>query len=100
MKFARVIGRVVATRKKGVNGLNLFLVRYLNAKLADTAHIAVCVDTVKSRSGDVVLVCTSSSARVTASTRKACIDSAIVGIVERISSNKKDWYRKNTEEAD
>jgi len=95
MKFARVIGQAVSTRKENVEGLNLYLVRYLDAKLADTQQTAVSVDTVKSRSGDIVLVCTSSSARMTEATQKACIDNAIVGIVDSISSNKKVWYKKN-----
>jgi microcompartment protein CcmK/EutM len=94
MKFAKVIGQAVSTRKEGVQGLNLFLVHYLDAKLADTGHMAVCADTVKARSGDIVLVCTSSSARLTKQTRNACIDSAIVGIVDSITSKKQDWYKK------
>jgi ethanolamine utilization protein EutN/carbon dioxide concentrating mechanism protein CcmL len=94
MKFARVIGQAVSTKKTGIKGINLLLVRYLDAKLGDTDKTAVCADTVKSRSGDIVLVCTSSSARITQVTRKACIDSAIVGIVETISSKKRAWYIK------
>jgi len=94
MKLARVIGQAVATRKEKVNGLNLLLVRYLNARLEDTQLIAVCADTVKSRSGDIVLVCASSSARLTENTKNACIDLAIVAIVDSISENKKNRYQR------
>jgi microcompartment protein CcmK/EutM len=95
MKLARVIGQAVATRKENVQGINLLLVRYLNASLEDTQLITVCADTVKSRTGDIVLVCGSSSARMTEKTKKACIDQAIVGIVDSISGNKKNWYQKD-----
>jgi microcompartment protein CcmK/EutM len=93
MKFAKVIGQVVATRKEdNIQGLKLAVIRYLDAQLAETKHSAVCTDAVKAKTGDVVLVCSSSSARFTKVTRTACTDNTIVGIVDTISGGKKDWY--------
>jgi microcompartment protein CcmK/EutM len=95
MKFAKVIGQVVSTRKEeNIKGLKLTVIRYLDYQLNETKHSAVCTDAVKAKSGDVVLVCSSSSARYTKLTRKACTDNTIVGIVDTVSAEKNDWYRK------
>jgi ethanolamine utilization protein EutN len=95
MKFARVIGHAVATRKTaGMEGLHLIVVRFLNHELAPAAETAVAVDTVGSRPGDVVLVCGSSSARMTSKTRNACVDLSIVGIVDTLSEGGTDVYGK------
>ncbi len=94
MKFGKVIGRVVSIRKEeNIKGLKLSIVRFLDDQLVETKRSAVCTDAVKAKSGDIVLVCSSSSARLTKITRTACTDSTIVGIVDTISTDKKDWYR-------
>jgi microcompartment protein CcmK/EutM len=91
MQFAKVIGKVVSTQKTGgLEGLPLLVVRYLDGMLEPIPNNAVAVDTVNSSIGDIVLLCGSSSARMTAKTRDACTDLAIVGIVDKVSLNKKD----------
>lgn len=83
MKLGRVIGNVVAVRKAGqLEGHTLRLVSYLDENLMDTGKSAVCVDTVNANSGDIVMLCSSSSARMTAATRDAATDNTIVGIVD------------------
>jgi microcompartment protein CcmK/EutM len=95
MKFAKVIGHAVATRKiENLNGLHLTVVRFLDHKLEPAAGTAVAVDTAGSRPDDVVLVCGSSSARMTSKTRNACADLSIVGIVDLVSHGKTDVYDK------
>jgi microcompartment protein CcmK/EutM len=95
MKFAKVIGHAVATRKtEGLNGLHLTVVRFLDHELEPAAGTAVAVDTVGSRPEDVVLVCGSSSARMTSKTRNACVDLSIVGIVDTVSEGGTDVYEK------
>lgn len=95
MLFAKVIGNVVATRKTGgTEGLLLIVVRVLDDALAPTRKTAVAVDTVGSGPDDVVLICGSSSARMTSKTRNVCVDLAIVGIVDRVSKDKADVYEK------
>jgi ethanolamine utilization protein EutN len=87
MKLGAVIGNVVATRKAGnMEGLTLLLVRYLNAEYEPTGTTAVCVDTVGAGTGDVVLLCASSSARLPEATRDTATDTAIVAIVDAIVS--------------
>ena len=96
MKLGIVIGNVVSTRKVGNNeGLKMLVVSYLNDELVDTKKTAVCIDTVNAGSGDVVLLCSSSSARLTSMTSKAVTDNTIVGIVDAISTGNKYTYRKN-----
>jgi ethanolamine utilization protein EutN len=95
MRFARVIGNVVATRKTGgTEGLPLIVVRFLDRALAPTPTTAVAADTVGSGPGDVVLVCGSSSARMTRKTRNACVDLSIVGIVDAVSRDRTDVDEK------
>lgn len=95
MKLAVVIGNVVAARKSGkMDGRKILVVRYLNDELAETETTHACIDTVDAGVGDVVLICASSSARVTATTRGVATDSAIVGIVDEVSSGARQVYRK------
>ncbi len=97
MKLGRVIGKVVSTRKEGnVDGLRILVVQYLDERLTDTGKTAACIDTVNSGDGDVVLLCSSSSARLTSTTRNVCTDNTIVGIVDAVSSGKKNVYKKST----
>ncbi len=96
MQLGRVIGQVVATRKEGkVDRLKIMVVRYLDDKLNETSKTAACVDTVQAGPGDVVLLCSSSSARMTAMTKGVCTDNAIVGIVDAISSGGQTLYLKS-----
>ncbi len=95
MKLGIVVGTVVSTRKVAPNlGLKMLVVSYLNEELADTKKTAVCIDTVQAGAGDLVLLCSSSSARMTRVTRKAVTDNTIVGIVDTISAGGADLYRK------
>lgn len=95
MKFGKVIGQIISTQKVGnVDGLKLLVVRYLDDKLQATQTTAACIDTVKAKPGDIVLLCSSSSARMTKLTHHVCTDNTIVGVVDSISSGKKDWYKK------
>ena len=83
MKLGRVIGNVVAVRKAGqLEGHTLRVVSYLDENLMDTGKSTVCVDTVNANSGDIVMLCASSSARMTAATQDTATDQTIVGIVD------------------
>lgn len=94
MKFGKVIGQVVATRKTGkTDGMRLLVVRALDADLKPLPRTETCADTVNAGVGDVVLTCSSSSARSTNRTKDACVDNAVVAIVETVSMNRNDIYR-------
>lgn len=95
MKMGKVIGQVIAPRKEGnLNGLKLLVVRYLDENLRPTARTAACVDAVNANFGDVVLLCSWSSARMTSLTRNVCTDLTIIGVIDSISSGRTDRYKK------
>ena len=96
MKFGIVIGKVISTRKEGrVEGLKILVVNYLNEKMENTNKSAACIDTVNAGEGDIVLLCSSSSARLTTLTKNVATDNTIVGIVDSVSSGNNYLYRKN-----
>lgn len=96
MKIGKVIGKVVSTRKEGnVEGLPILVVSYLDETLSDTGRSAACIDTVNAGDGDVVLLCASSSARMTAKTNNVATDNTIVGIVDSVSAGSTYVYRKS-----
>ena len=95
MKLGVVIGKVVASRKEGnLDGHRILAVRYLDKNLKDSKITAACIDTVNAGEGEVVLLCSSSSARFTPKTRYVATDSTIVGIVDTITSGKEILYKK------
>ena len=95
MRLGKVIGNVVATSKAGkLEGLKLLVARHLNEKLEEMKKTDVCVDTIDADIGDIILLCSSSSARKTKKTEGVCTDNIAVGLVDSISTNNKDWYKK------
>lgn len=97
MKLGIVIGNVVATRKAGnTGGRKILVVRYLDEGLRETGLTHACIDTVDAGPGDVVLLCASSSARLTAVTKGVATDSAVVGIVDEVASGAAVLYCKRT----
>ncbi|HLP17346.1 MAG TPA: EutN/CcmL family microcompartment protein [Bacteroidota bacterium] len=96
MKLGRVIANVSASRKDPtIEGKTMLVVRYLDAELRETSTVAACVDTVGAGTGDVVMLCSSSSARLTSVTSGTCTDNAIIGIVETVASSKHELYARN-----
>jgi microcompartment protein CcmK/EutM len=96
MKLGLVIGKVVSTRKEGnVQGLKILVVSYLDEQMNDTKKTAACIDTVGAGEGDIVLLCASSSARLTVLTKNVATDNTIVGVVDSISSEGKYIFKKN-----
>jgi ethanolamine utilization protein EutN len=101
MKLGKVIGKVVSTRKEGnIRGAKILVVSYLNENLIDTNKTVACVDTVSAGSGDIVLLCGSSSARMTTTTKNVATDNTIIGIVDSLSSNNGYIYQKNDIDSD
>ncbi len=95
MKLGKVIGKIVSTRKEGnVTGLRMMVVRYLDENLDETKKTGACIDSVNAGEGDIVLLCSSSSARLTDATKNSAIDCTIVGIVDSVSSGNKYVYKK------
>jgi len=96
MKLGKVIGKVISTRKDGnIEGLKILVVSYLDEKLSETKKSAACIDSVGAGDGDVVLLCSSSSARFTETTKNAAADNTIIGIVDSVSMKSKYIYKKS-----
>jgi ethanolamine utilization protein EutN len=97
MILARVLGNIVATQKN---------LRYANARIMlcqqitpegeDMSMTVLALDSVDAGEGDVVLIVQEGWGASTAATKEAgaAIDSAIVGVVDRI-----DLHEKEREEA-
>ncbi len=95
MKLGRVIGKVISTRKEGnTEGLKILVIQYLDENLNSIAKSEATIDSVDANEGDIVLLCSSSSARLTNTTKNVCTDNTIVGIVDTISIGRKYLYRK------
>ncbi|MEO8166715.1 MAG: EutN/CcmL family microcompartment protein [bacterium] len=85
MILGKVVGSVWATRKdEELVGMTFQIVKHLDLdyKLKDTFVIAV--DTVQAGVGDVVLLCSGSSARQTAKTKNKPVDAVIMAVVDKI----------------
>lgn len=87
MKFAKVVGNVVATQKEpGISGRKLLLIQPLDDEFKTSGGYLVAVDAVGSGSGEVILFASGSSARqteVTGNTPCDCVIMAIVDLVEK-----------------
>lgn len=93
MYLARVVGTVVATRKDDrLEGCKLLVVQPLDESGRESGKCVVAVDTVQAGNGEVVLVVTGSSARMTSRTKDSPTDASIVGIVDTVAPDgRKPW---------
>ena len=96
MILAQVQGTVVATRKDaGLLGLKLLLVREVDAGFQATGNMLVAVDAVGAGAGELVLVASGSSARLTEVSRDKPVDAVISAIVDSVEVDGRDVFRKN-----
>jgi microcompartment protein CcmK/EutM len=85
MILGKVVGTVWATRKdEELVGMKFQIVKHvdLDYKLKDT--FVVAVDTVQAGVGDIVLMCSGSSARQTALTKNKPVDAVIMAVVDKL----------------
>jgi len=85
MFLGKVVGTVWATRKdEELVGMKFQIVKHvdLNYNVKDT--FVVAVDTVQAGVGDVVLVCSGSSARQTTMTKNKPVDAVIMAVVDKL----------------
>jgi ethanolamine utilization protein EutN len=87
MLIARVIGNIVATQKnQRYEGSRVMLCRQVTPEGEDMDYTCLALDSVDSGIGDTVVIVQEGWGASTASTGRpgAAIDSAIVGVVDRI----------------
>jgi microcompartment protein CcmK/EutM len=83
MHVGRVVGTVVSTAKEpSLEGRKLLIVRLLDLDAKETGAYIVAIDAVSAGNGDVVLVATGSSARLTEATKDRPADAVIMAIVD------------------
>lgn len=99
MFLARVIGSVVATKKEAaMQGRKLLMLRPLlvdeedPAKFRDGSNTVVAVDNLGAGTGEVVLFCQGSSARMSEGCKELPVDTTIVGIVDTVEILGKKIY--------
>jgi microcompartment protein CcmK/EutM len=98
MQIGRVVGTVVATAKEpSLEGRKFLVVRNLDLNAVETGSYVVAIDAVDSGIGDVVLVATGSSARLTEATRDRPNDAVIMAIVDTWDIAGETKYRKSDE---
>ena len=87
MILARVVGNIVATQKNPrYAGARVMLCQQITPEGEETGLTVLALDSVDAGEGDVVLIVQEGWGASTAATKEAgaAIDSAIVGVVDRI----------------
>jgi ethanolamine utilization protein EutN len=103
MFLARVEGAVVATKKDAaLNGRKLLLLRPQLVDEKDPARFRpgvntiIAVDSVGAGTGEMVLFCQGSSARLAPNLKDAPVDAVIIGIVDSVDVLGKQIYNART----
>ncbi len=95
MNLAKVLGRVVATRKEeSIEGLKLLVLGAAGPDGKLTGSTVVAVDAVGAGEGEYVLYASGSSARQTVVTDGKPVDAVIMAIVDSWDIDGEDRYRK------
>jgi ethanolamine utilization protein EutN len=86
MNLARVIGRVVATRKcEGLEGRALLVLQPLGEDLLPSGRSLVAADAIGSGPGEIVFFVGGKEASMALAERFVPVDAAIVGHVEEVA---------------
>lgn len=95
MNLAKVLGRVVATRKEpSLDGLKLLVLGIAGPDGKLSGGSVVAVDAVGAGEGEYVLYASGSSARQTAVTDKRPVDAVVMAIVDSWDIGGEEKYRK------
>ncbi len=96
MQVCKVIGNVVSTEKdEGIKGFKLLIVQPVDmTDLNVKRDPFVAIDAVGAGDGEIVLVVTGSSSRLTAMTKDRPTDATIQAIIDFILINGKETYKK------
>ncbi len=90
MILARVVGTIVATRKDPrLDGKKLLIIKPITPEGKDEGSYLIAVDSVGAGFRETVIAVTGSSARMAEGCKDRPVDTAIIGIVDTISLDKK-----------
>lgn len=100
MYTARVVGTVVCTQKDPrMNSLKMQVVQPVNiSTFKDEGKPAVAIDAVGAGDGEIVLVVSGSSARLTDITLNKPVDATIMAIVDYVDIEGANVFSKNKKE--
>ncbi len=85
MFLGRVIGTVWSTKKdEQLVGAKFLIVQELDLELRNKERVVVAVDSVGAGDGEVVLVASGSSSRMTTFTKDKPVDAVIMAIVDKL----------------
>lgn len=85
MILGKVVGTVWATRKdEELVGMKFQIVKHVDLDYRLKDMFVVAVDTVQAGVGDIVLVCSGSSARQTTQTKNKPVDAVIMAVVDKL----------------
>jgi microcompartment protein CcmK/EutM len=96
MKICKVIGNVVSTEKdESLKNFKLLIVQPVDMiDFKPESSPFVAVDAVGAGAGEIVMVVTGSSSRLTAMTKDRPTDATIQAIIDFIFINGKETYKK------
>ena len=96
MKVCKVIGNVVSTEKdESIKGFKLLIVQPVNMiDFKPESSPFVAIDAVGAGDGELVLVVTGSSSRLTSMTKDKPSDATIQAIIDFVYINGKETYKK------
>jgi len=90
MFLGKVIGTVWSTKKdENLVGAKFLIVREIDLQFREKERFVVAVDSVGAGEGEVVLVATGSSSRMTSFTKDKPVDAVIMGIVDKLDVSDK-----------
>ncbi|MCX6606412.1 MAG: EutN/CcmL family microcompartment protein [Acidobacteria bacterium] len=90
MILARVVGTIVATRKDPrLDGKKLLIIKPITPEGKDEGNYLIAVDSVGAGFRETVIAVTGSSARMADGCKDRPVDTAIIGIVDTTSLDKK-----------
>ena len=97
MKFGRVIGTVVATRKyQDLEGIKFLIVDLADKQLKSTGEYVVAADaTAQAGPGELVFIVSSREAGQALPEWFVPVDDAIVGIVDEVDGRDVVWVKKD-----
>jgi microcompartment protein CcmK/EutM len=90
-----VIGTVWSTKKdEQLVGAKFLIVQELDLDLREKDRIVVAVDSVGAGDGEIVLVASGSSSRMTAFTKDKPVDAVIMAIVDKLDVSTREWLEE------
>jgi len=95
MRLGKVVGTVVATQKdEKLTGRKLLVVEDVDLSGQPAGTYLVAVDAVGAGTGEIVLTCSGSSARLTDVTKDSPVDGTIIAIVDTVEVGGETRYKK------